>query len=545
MRNRRKVLCIFARYTKTFGTFFHAYQFFPDTVALMPPLGMLTIAAYLPEHWDIRFVDENVRLPTDEDYQWCDVVLASGMHVQRTHLENIAGCAHRFGKVAVLGGPSVSAAPEYYPMFDILHCGELGNATDELIAHLEITVERPDAQMVFTTKDRLSLEEFPIPAYHLIDISHYFAVSIQWSSGCPYSCEFCDIPELYGKNPRFKSSERLIRELDAILAMNPFTGVYFVDDNLIGNNKAAKNMLFHLAAWQKKNGYRLRFAAEATLNLAQHPQILELMREAYFVELFFGIESPDAETLQSIDKDQNVRMPILEAVKIINSYGIELFAGIILGLDNDGPDTADKIIKFVEAANIPKIACNVLYALPKTPLWRRLEAEGRLIPTAETLDSNVVFKLPTEEVMAQWRKVVTTLYSPRALHRRYRHNVVNTYSRRKKLPLGGFQVTPKLAWTGIYALSTIFVKLGLLGTYREAFWKMAIESILEGSLDHMVYVAVQGHHTIKFAEDVRDGVVKACFYTERVVELPLTERTLKHTLKASKLARKAAQLYAT
>jgi hypothetical protein len=227
-------------------------------------------------------------------------------------------------------------------------------------------------------------------------------------------------------------------------------------------------------------------------------------------------------------------MPMLEAVKIINSYGIEIFAGIILGLDNDGPSIADDIIAFVEAANIPKLGVNVLYALPKTPLWRRLEAEGRLIPTADTTDSNVVFKLPTEQVMEQWRKVITTLYTPEALYGRFRHNIKHTFSKRKKLPLGRFRVAPKMAWMGLYALSTTFVKLGLLGTYREAFWRMASECIREGSIDHLVYAAGFGHHMLKFAEDVRDGVVKACFYTERVVEQPVPERTLRRTLEIYK-----------
>ena len=537
VRSRRRILCLFPRYTKSFGTFFHAQQFFPDTSALMPPQGILTIAAYLPAAWEVRLIDENVRIPSDEDYAWCDAVLASGMHVQREHLAEIAAKAHRFGKVAIIGGPSVSAAPEYYPTFDILHVGELGDATDELITHLDRSVDRPPSQLVFTTRDRLSIEDFPIPAYHLIDFSNYFVCNIQWSSGCPYTCEFCDIPELYGRNPRFKSPARLLRELDAILAQNPLGAVYFVDDNLIGNRKAAREMLGHLVEWQKKNGYRMRFGGECTLNVAQDKKILELMREAYFIEVFFGIESPDEETLQSIDKHQNFRMPMLEAVQIINSYGIELFAGIILGLDNDGPDTADKIIRFVEASGIPKLGINVIYALPKTPLWRRLEREGRLIPTAEVDESNVVFKLPAEQVMEQWRKVVMALYTPEALHRRFRHNVENTYPNRKPLPLTRFPMTRHVAYTVAFALGNIFWRLGVRGTYRGAFWKMARDLLTRGHIDHFIYIAGLGHHMIKFAEDVRDGAVRACFYTERVVEQPMPERIISR----SRLARRAQQ----
>ncbi len=534
-QERRKILCVNSRYTRTFGTFHHAYQFFPDTVAFMPPQGLLTIVSYLPKEWEVRFIDENVRIPTDEDYEWCDAVLASGMHVQRKHLANIADRAHQFGKIAVLGGPSVSACPEYYPTFDILHCGEMGDATDQIIAHLDRTVERPEKQVVYTTTDRLPLDDFPIPAYDQIDFSHYFVLNIQWSSGCPYTCEFCDIPELYGRNPRLKSPERICRELDAILAKNPVGAVYFVDDNLIGNKKAAKQLLPHIIEWQKKNGYRLRFGAEMTLNVAQDPALLELMREAYFTDIFFGIESPDEETLESIDKGQNLRMPILEAVKNINSYGIELHAGIILGLDNDKEDAPDKILKFIDEAKIPLLAINVIYALPKTPLWRRLEEEGRLIPTSEVEESNVVFKLPAELVMDQWRRVIDAVYSPEALHARYRHNIVHTYPNRKKLSISRYHFTWQMMRIAGFSLGTIFYKLGLRGHYRTAFWKMAIELLREGRIDHLIYIGSMGHHLIKFAEDVRSGEVKACFYTETVPEQQLHERNARFTAGWQKL----------
>jgi radical SAM superfamily enzyme YgiQ (UPF0313 family) len=528
-KNRRKILCIFSRYTKTFGTFHYAYEFFPDTVAFMPPQGLLTVASYLPKSWEVRFVDENVRIPTDEEYAWCDAVFASGMHVQKKHLANIAARAHEHGKVAVIGGPSVSACPDYYPTFDILHVGEMGDATDQVIAHLDRDLSRPKDQVVYTTESRVALDDFPIPAYDQIDLAHYFVSNIQWSSGCPFTCDFCDIPELYGRNPRVKSPERICAELDAILAKNPVGAVYFVDDNFIGNKKAAKQLLPHLVAWQKRTGYRLRFGLECTLNLAQDHELLALMREAFVTDVFFGIESPDEEILHGIDKSQNVRIPMLEAVAIINSYGIELHAGIILGLDGAGEDEPDKILDFIAKANIPLLAINVLYALPKTPLWRKLEKQGRLIATDDVEESNVVFELPTATVMEQWRRVIREAYTPEALYRRYKHNLDHTYPNRKVLPLSRYHFTWQMIRIGAVALSAIFYRLGVRGSYKKEFWKMAAELLRSGKIDHLVYIASMSHHLLKFAEDVASDRVKACFYTEKVYEPLVQTRTQRFT----------------
>src|SRR6185436_2581558 len=310
----------------------------------------------------------------------------------------------------------------------------------------------------------------------------------QWSSDCPYRCEFCDIPELYGRNPRLKSPKRMIEELDALMDAGAHGAIYFVDDNFIGNKKAAKELLPHLIEWQKKHNYAIRLAAELTLNVAQDTEVLALMREAYFTDVFFGIESPDEDTLEAIDKQQNLRMPILEAIKIINNHGIELHAGIILGLDADGLDAADKIIRFIDKAQIPLLAVNVLYALPKTPLYRRLQKEGRLIETADVDESNVVFKLPEAVVVDQWKKVVGHVFDPENLHSRYRHNIVNTYPNRKKVPLMA-QVNLRNMHMALHAITSILFRLGIGANYRKAFWKMALELGKHGRLDHLIYIA--------------------------------------------------------
>lgn len=245
--NERRILCVFPAYTPSFGTFSHAYKLMPGVHAFMPPQGLLLIAAYLPAQWPVRFIDENIQPATAADLAWADVVLASGMHIQVPQLRDIHQRARAAGKAMVLGGPSVSSAPEMYPDVDYLHLGEVGDATDALIRRLDESIAAPARQVRFETKERLPLCDFPIPAYDLVPLGRYLIGSLQFSSGCPYRCEFCDIPGLYRRQPRLKTPAQLITELDAMRqqAEHPPV-VYFVDDNFIGNRKAALDLLPHL-----------------------------------------------------------------------------------------------------------------------------------------------------------------------------------------------------------------------------------------------------------------------------------------------------------
>src|SRR6266852_545955 len=234
VRRTRRVLCVFPSYTPSFCTFEHAFALMGKVRAFMPAQVLLLIAAYLPESWPVGFVDGNIAPASDADFAWADVVMVSGMHIQAPQIRDICARAHAAGKVTALGGPSVSSAPEMYPDFDYLHVGEVGDATDRLIAALDDSVTAPPRQACFETKERLPLDEFPIPAYGLIPLERYLIGSLQFSSGCPYRCEFCDIPGLYGRVPRLKTPEQLIAELDAMRsqARHPMV-IYFVDDNFI------------------------------------------------------------------------------------------------------------------------------------------------------------------------------------------------------------------------------------------------------------------------------------------------------------------------
>ncbi len=514
-RNSRRILCVFPKYSRSFGTFHHAYPLMGRVKAFMPPQGILVVAAYLPESWEVRFIDENKQTVKGSDFQWADAVIVSGMHIQRPRINAINEQAHRYGKVTIVGGPSVSGCPEYYPDFDILHLGELGDATDAMIAHIDESVERPPEQIRFETKERLPLDEFPIPAYNLVNLRQYFLGNIQFSSGCPYRCEFCDIPELYGQNPRLKSPAQILKELDTMLAEGNPGAVYFVDDNFVGNRRAVMDLLPHLIEWQKANGYPVQFACEATLNMAQSPKLLELMREAYFCTVFCGIETPDPAALKAISKDQNLSIPILEAIKILNSYGMEVVSGIIIGFDTDTPETADHILDFIRTSQIPMLTINLLYALPKTPLWRRLEAEDRLI-FEEGRESNIKFLMPYEEVLGIWKRCITEAYDPAFLYDRFRYQCEHTFPNRISVPNSPARVSKENILQGLRIMKNLLLHVGIFSHYRKIFWDFAWPLIKAGRIQSLIHASLVSHHLIQFTRECAQEIESASFYSQKL-----------------------------
>jgi radical SAM superfamily enzyme YgiQ (UPF0313 family) len=482
--------------------------------AFMPPQGILTIASYLPAGWEVRFIDENMGAAKSADFLWADAVFVSGMHIQRPAINDINARAHACGKLTVLGGPSVSGCPEYYPEIDLLHIGELGDATDAIVARIDADTSRPPRQERYETKERVPLPEFPIPAYEKTQASRYFLGSLQFSSGCPYRCEFCDIPELYGRNPRLKAPEQVITELDALLQAGAMRAVYFVDDNFVGNRKAAKELLPHLIAWQKKHQYPVEFACEATLNIVKSPDLLEMMREAYFTTVFCGIETPDPQALRAISKDQNNHVPIPEAIATLNHYGMEVVSGIIMGLDSDTPQTGDVILRFIEESNIPILTINLLQALPRTPLYRRLQAERRLTDEPDR-ESNVIFKLPYEQVVSMWRRCFTAAYAPEAIYRRFAYNMEHTYPKRIKIPHEG-RATPANLRSFATIMFNLFTRIGLCGPYRRTFWEMALPALRRLDFEGLIHIALVAHHLITFARDAGAGKQNASFYSTKL-----------------------------
>ena len=513
----RQILCVFPRYSPSFGTFEYAYPLTDGVQAFMPPQGLLVIAASLPKEWLVRFIDENIRPANDDDFAWADAVFVSGMHIQRPQINDICRRAHAHNLAVALGGPSVSACPDYYPEIDYLHVGELGDATEELFRRLSRDLSRPDHQVVLTTQERKEMSEFPLPAYELIPLNRYFIGSIQFSSGCPYQCEFCDIPALYGRNPRLKSPEQVTAELDKLLAYGMSGAVYFVDDNFIGNRRAAHELLPHLIAWQQRNGFALQFACEATLNIAKRPEILSLMRDAYFTTIFCGIETPDPDALKAMSKQHNMMVPILEGVRTLNSYGMEVVSGIILGLDTDTPNSGEVVLDFIDQSQIPLLTINLLQALPRTPLWDRLKRENRLIED-DNRDLNVDFFLPYEQVVAAWRNCMGHAYTPEKLFARFEHQVSETYPNRLVPPNSKQRTSWRNIKRGLTMLAKIIWHVGVKSDYRAEFWKFTWPRLKQGDIECVISVGLVAHHLILFARDASEGHQTASYYSTKLQE---------------------------
>ena len=503
--------------------------FFPGRLAVMPPLGLLTLAGALPKDWELRLVDENVTPLEDQDIEWADAVLLSGMHPQLVRIRAILRRAAALGKLTVLGGPSVSVIPESYPEADVLHVGEMGDATRQLIEILQTRPAKPPQQIVLRTVEKTPLSDLPLPELRLIDVDKYLVMPIQASVGCPFRCEFCDIPVIYGPGARAKAGARVLEELQAIYDAGFLGVISFVDDNLTGDRAALGQLLPDLIAWQRAHGYPYAFSAEASLNLAGDPASLQSMRDARFTHLFVGVESLDFATLNAISKKQNTRQPMLEALRTIQSYGIELLLGIILGFDSDTEASGAQVARFIDEAQVPIVYFNLLSALPETPLWRRLQAEGRLLDDAGRVGpsdllsctaTNVRYRLPNSVVEGMLLDAIRSVYSPEAVYRRYAWNAAFVYP----LQIRG---RPRLAtWAERWrvlrftagAFGRVMWRIGVRSDQRRHFWRFLsqlfalrckgrIASVLETLLrapPHAYHLIVWAQRLLQ-AVDRRDG----------------------------------------
>ena len=519
-----RVLLVYPRFTPNqLLNYEKMTPFYPGKRALMPPLGLLLFGAKLVDHFDVRLVDENDRMLSRADLEWAEIVMLSAMHPQRGRVLEIVRDAHALGKLTVLGGPSVSICPELYPSVDVLHVGEMGDATERLIERLLETTERPPEQLVFKTENATPLDEQPMPALDLIDVNKYLMQPVQFSLGCPFTCEFCDIPMIYGRVARIKSTARVLRELDAIYASGFIGTILFVDDNLVANSKALQAFLPEIIDWQEKHGMPYALTGEASLDIAKKPDILELLRRARFTHLFVGIESPDPGTLKIISKRQNVFASMVESVQLIESMGIEVIIGMILGFDSDTTKSGDALAQFIADTNVPIVYFNLLAALPKTPLWDRMQASGRLIDEdGDTLQSqrmlsglhtNIRFKLPNEVVRGMLIKAALEVYSPENLYQRQTHNARHVYIKQRggRPPSATLEQKMKLARVAFGTLVSVLWEIGVKADYRAVFWRFAWEVArlrmfggLPSALDVIMRVGPGSHHLIHWARAIAD-----------------------------------------
>lgn len=390
------------------------------------PLGLITVAAMLPESWTVRLIDCNTAPLGDDDLAWADVVFTGGMMPQQADTLRLIELCRAAGKPVVVGGPDPTSSPHIYERADFQVLGEAESVIDEFIAAWESGARSG----VFTApKFQADVTKTPVPRFDLLRFEDYLYLGVQYSRGCPFTCEFCDIIELYGRVPRTKTTAQMLAELEALYALGYRGHVDFVDDNLIGNKKAVKAFLPHLIEWQRTHGHPFHFSTEASLNLADDSALLDLMAQAGFYLVFVGIESPDPEVLRSTQKKQNTRRDIAASVHRIYAAGIVVIAGFIVGFDNESPDAADAMAELIEEAAIPVVSLGLLYALPDTQLSRRLEREGRMFPLREEdfrhgdqtgAGLNFATLEPRIDVLRRYREVYARVYAPGAFFGRIR-----------------------------------------------------------------------------------------------------------------------------
>ncbi len=407
------------------------------------PLGLLTVAAMLPPSWTVRLVNRNTEDLTEGDLAWADMVMTGGMLVQQWDTLAIVDLAHRHGKVVVVGGPGVTSTPDFYARADFRVVGEAEGILDRFVEAWRAGARSGTFEAV---KFKADVTTSPVPRYDLLTFSDYLHVGVQFSRGCPFTCEFCDIIELYGRAPRTKTAPQVLAELDRLHALGYRGHIDFVDDNLIGNKKAVKAFLPHLKAWQEAHGYPFEFSTEASVNLADDLELLHLMRDANFFAVFVGIESPDPETLVQMQKKQNTRRSLSESIHRIYEAGLFVIGGFIVGFDTERDRIAGAMVHLIEEASIPVAMVGLLYALPNTQLTRRLTREGRLFAAEQsegdgevegdqcTAGLNFVTKRPRRDALDDYRSVLAAVYAPEAFFGRVRR--VAGHLKRPALPPG-------------------------------------------------------------------------------------------------------------
>jgi radical SAM superfamily enzyme YgiQ (UPF0313 family) len=478
-------LLIYPEWPDTYWSFKHALPFEGKRSAY-PPLGLLTVAPLLPRHWKKRLVDTNIRQLTDADLMWADVAMISGMLVHKPEVLRILSRCRQRGLRTVVGGPITSNVQELPRYADHVVIGE----AEGLIGSLADEIERGTAGPIYKSSEMPALGGTPVPDLSLINPKYYSCMAVQYSRGCPFNCEFCDIIEIYGRRPRTKSPEQVLAELDQLHDMRWRGSVFIVDDNFIGNKKKVKELLPHVIDWNARRGSPFTFFTEASLNLADDQWLLRMMKDARFNRVFLGIETPVEASLQEAQKLQNTRRSLMESVRRIQSYGMEVMAGFIVGFDSDPEDIFDRQVEFIQESGIPMAMVGLLLALPGTQLYRRLQKEGRLVDECTgnntDLSLNFIPKMNPQRLVEGYRSILQRIYRPEAYYDRVRqfleHFEPVSHTRRR---LSDYK-----------AFCRSILKQGVFGDSRRQYWKFFLEAATRyrHAFDTAITLAIMGYH---------------------------------------------------
>ena len=464
-----KVLLVYPQTPVTYWGFQHALKFISKK-ASFPPLGLLTVASMLPDHYEKKLIDMNVDSLNDEDLMWADYVFISAMAIQKSSVREVIDRCKTLGVKTVAGGPLFTSEPELYDDIDhlILNEGEL-----TIPPFLE-ELERGTAQHVYTSNAWADLRSTPIPAWELINTKKYASMNIQYSRGCPFCCEFCDITVLFGNKPRTKETSQVLGELEALYNSGWRGAVFFVDDNFIGNKKDLKeNVLPAINDWMEKHKHPFEFLTEASINIADDDDLMAMMVKAGFNDVFIGIETPDEKSLTECRKTQNINRDLISCVKKIQSFGLQVQGGFIVGFDSDTTSTFNRMIRFIQDSGIVTAMVGLLNAPKGTQLYQRLSQEGRM--TADFSGDNTNFtmnfvpKMDKNVLVQGYHSVVSTIYSPKHYYERLM-NFLRTYK-------PGKSVSNHLSASNLAAFFKSIVRLGIIGRERRYYWKILFWSV--------------------------------------------------------------------
>lgn len=502
------VLLIYPLFPKSFWSFEKTLALL-DRKAMLPPLGLVTVAAILPQEWNFKLVDRNIRQITAAEWAWADLVILSAMIVQKEDLLAQIQEAKGRGKRVAVGGPYPTALPQ-----EVTDVGADYLILDEGEITLPLFIDaisRGESSGIFRSGgEKPDVTNTPIPRFDLLEFDAYAEMSVQFSRGCPFQCEFCDIIVLYGRKPRTKSPAQLLAELDYLYELGWRRSIFMVDDNFIGNKRNVKLFLKELQPWMVAHEYPFSFATEASVDLAQDQELMDAMVRCNFGSVFLGIETPDEESLAFTQKFQNTRDSLSEAVYKITRSGLRVMAGFIIGFDGEKSGAGARIVKFVEQTSIPTALFSMLQALPDTALWHRLAKENRLRSKSANINQttlmNFVPTRPLAEIASEYVEAFWELYEPsRFLDRAYRHYRIlgeATY------PKKGKGAKKPLNWKVLRALLTICWRQGMLRNTRWQFWRnlWSMYKHNPGGISSYLSVCAQIEHFLEYRQIVRDEI---------------------------------------
>ncbi|MBL7217494.1 MAG: DUF4070 domain-containing protein [Desulfobacteraceae bacterium] len=481
-----KALLIYPEFPDTFWSFKHALKFIHKKAAF-PPLGLLTLGAMLPKEWSTRLIDLNVKGVTEKDLAWADAAFISGMSVQRDSAHQIIAQCKEGGLKVVAGGPLFTSEYEEFDLVDHFVLNEAELTLPLFLADLE----RGSAKPVYKTSEFSNISATPAPLWELADMKRYASMNIQFSRGCPFDCDFCNVTVLFGHRPRIKSSGQVIAELDALYGLGWRGQVFFVDDNFIGNKRYLKTQLLPALAEWRNDKKGIRFNTEASVNLADDRQLMEMMVQAGFDTVFIGIETPDEESLAECNKRQNKNRNLIDSVKRIQRAGLQVQGGFIVGFDNDTQSIFQRQIDFIQKSGIVTAMVGLLQAPVGTRLYERLKQEGRLLghTSGDNVDgtTNIITLMDLDTLNEGYRNIMQHIYSRKHYYRR-----VKTFLREYKAP----KIQISLDFQRFLAFFRSNIRLGIIGRERLQYWGLLWWTLFRrpGLLPLAVTLAIYGYH---------------------------------------------------